>query len=373
MHDQESIGRVLACPVCNLSQSTGAVPRGARVHCARCDHLLFRDMAGQGNQRVVCFALTALLLFVPANLLPILEVTTFGQTRSYTVLSGTQAIWQGEMWPLAIPIGLASAVLPLGLMVALLARALSSVLELRATTRDAWRRVCDFLEVWSIVDVFLLAIFVTLSKLAQLTDAAPTAGTALFFGMVLALALAMRSLDDQPEGELHAAQPQPDSLNRTLAWALSALILFVPANIYPTLTLSLTGSSQSDTVFGGVVELWQDGSWGLALLVMCASILIPFFKIAGLLFLVLTIRRQGRRLERTRLYLAIEKIGRLSMLDVYVISLMVAVMSLGLVASARADIGAVAFASVVIVTIIAARSFDPRLIWSDRREPPPRE
>ena len=136
------------------------------------------------------------------------------------------------------------------------------------------------------------------------------------------------------------------------------------------MTLALTGSSQSDTVFGGVVELWQDGSWGLALLVMCASVLIPFFKIAGLLFLVLTIRNKGRRLERTRLYLAIEKIGRLSMLDVYVISLMVAVMSLGTLASARAEIGAVAFASVVIVTIIAARSFDPRLIWSDHRDPP---
>jgi paraquat-inducible protein A len=98
MDDHDSATeRSLACPVCDLSQSVGAVPGGARVHCARCDHLLFRDMAGRGNQRIFCFALTALLLFVPANLLPILEVTTFGTTRSYTVLSGTQAIWRGSM------------------------------------------------------------------------------------------------------------------------------------------------------------------------------------------------------------------------------------------------------------------------------------
>jgi paraquat-inducible protein A len=98
--------------------------------------------------------------------------------------------------------------------------------------------------------------------------------------------------------------------------------------------------------------------------------LIPFFKIAGMLFLVLTIRRRGRRLERTRLYLAIEKIGRLSMLDVYVISLIVAVVQMGALANARADVGALAFAAVVIVTIIAAGSFDPRLIWTDEQDSP---
>lgn len=369
MDDEESAPeRLLTCAACGLSQTIGAVPGGAWVHCARCDHLLFRELAGQGNLRVFCFGLSALLLFVPANLLPILEVTTFGKTRSYTVLSGTQAIWQGEMWPLAIPIGLASVILPLCLIVALVSVALANGLGLPAATRRFWRRVCDFLELWSIVDVYLLAILVTVSKLAQMTDAAPAAGAALLFGMVLCLALAMRSLDDQEAGEARAA-PRPDSLNRTLAWALTALVLFIPANVYPTLTLALTGSSQSDTVFGGVIELWQDGSWGLALVVMCASVLIPFFKISGLLFLVLTIRRTRRRLERTRLYLAIEKIGRLSMLDVYVISLMVAVMSLGTLSSAHAEIGAVAFAAVVIVTIIAAQSFDPRLIWRDQHDP----
>jgi paraquat-inducible protein A len=188
--------------------------------------------------------------------------------------------------------------------------------------------------------------------------------------MVLSLALALRSLDAGETAAPDTAPPAPESLNRTLAVALAALILFIPANVYPTLTLALTGSSQSDTVFGGVVELWQSGMWPLALLVMCASVLIPCFKIIGLLFLVLTIRMRGRRLERTRLYLAIEKIGRLSMLDVYVISLIVAVINYGALADARAEVGALAFASVVIVTIIAARSFDPRLIWTDDRDAP---
>jgi len=137
----------------------------------------------------------------------------------------------------------------------------------------------------------------------------------------------------------------------------------MPANVFPTLTVTLIGSTQTDTVFDGVVALWQDGMWPLALIVMCASLVIPLVKIVALLFLVLSIGMTARRLERTRFYRFIEGIGRWSMLDVYVISLIVAVINLGVLSGARADIGALAFAAVVIVTIAATRQFDPRLIW----------
>jgi paraquat-inducible protein A len=116
-------------------------------------------------------------------------------------------------------------------------------------------------------------------------------------------------------------------------------------------------------VFGGVVDLWQAGMWPLSLIVLCASLLVPFFKIAGLMFLTFTIDRTTNRRGRTRLYLLIAQIGRWSMLDVYVISLVVAVLHFGPLAEAHAEIGSIAFVSVVIVTLLAARSFDPRLIW----------
>jgi paraquat-inducible protein A len=104
--------------------------------------------------------------------------------------------------------------------------------------------------------------------------------------------------------------------------------------------------------------------WPLALIVLCASLLIPFLKIIGLMFLTLTLGRAGNRRGRTRLYLFIAQIGRWSMLDVYVISLIVAVLQFGALADAHADIGSLAFVSVVSVTLLAARSFDPRLIWA---------
>lgn len=360
--------RPLVCPTCRLSQAVDEVPAGASVCCARCDQLLFRAATGQDRIAAFCFALTALLLAVPAAHYPILEVTNFGNQRAYTIFSGIRALWQGPTSELAIPVTLASVILPAFLILILLLITSADLLGLPAASRRILTRICSFLKAWSIVDVYLLAIFVTVAKLASVTDAVPALGSLLLFCVVFALALATRCLDPgtRPAVEETTVEVQsdPGSLNRTLALTLAALILFFPANLYPTLSVSLAGSLQSDTVLGGVVALVHAGVWPLGLLVLCASFLVPLGKILGLLFLVLTVRMGGRRRERYRLYGIVEKVGRWSMLDVYVISLIVAVMNLGVVAGATAEIGAVAFASVVIVTMIAARSFDPRLIWN---------
>lgn len=363
--------RLVSCPVCGLTQTVGALPAGTTACCARCDAVLLRGGSGGSGQAALCFALGALLLFVPAYLWPILEVITFGRVHSYTVLSGTEAVWQGSMWPLAVPVALASVVLPAGLILVLLALSGARQLGVGMDALRPWRRLCDFLRAWAILDVYLLAIFITVVKLAQLTDAAPALGSGLLFAMVVCLTLALRSLDAEgadlaPGADLRpdgSSPPTPGSASRAFALALGALILFVPANVFPTLTVTAHGSTQTATVFGGVVDLWQAGMWPLAIIVVCASLLIPFLKIIGLMFLTLTQGRPTDRHARTRLYLFIAQIGRWSMLDVYVISLLVAVLHFGLLADAQAEIGSLAFVSVVIVTLLAARSFDPRLIW----------
>jgi paraquat-inducible protein A len=362
---------LVGCPVCGLAQTVGALPAATTAHCARCGVVLRRG--GSGSYRAaLCFALGALLLFAPANLWPIIEVTTFGRTHSYTVLSGAAALWNGTMWPLAIPVVLASVALPAGLILVLLALSGARCLGVGTQLLRPWRRLCDLLRAWAIVDVYLLAIFVTVAKLAELTDAAAALGSGLFFAMVVCLTLALRSLDAEGADLAPAAEPDPDgsgsgpaprSAARTFALALGALILFVPANVFPTLTVTSYGSTQTATVFGGVVDLWQARMWPLAIIVVCASLLIPFFKIIGLMFLTLTLDRPADPHARTRLYLFIARIGRWSMLDVYVISLIVAVLHFGSLAHAQAEIGALAFVSVVIVTLLAAQSFDPRLIW----------
>jgi paraquat-inducible protein A len=355
---------LVGCPICGLAQAIATLPEGTRAHCARCDAVLLRRGRTDPGAAGFCFALSALLLFIPATLYPVLEVSTFGRSHSYTVPSGAKALWDGTMWPLAIPVALASVALPAALILVLLALATVRLLRAGDGLARFLDRLCEALRTWAIVDVYVLAIFITVNKLAQMTHADVALGAGLFFAMALCLTFALRSVDARGVGvDPTGGPPGVVSLNRTVALALTALILFVPANLYPTLTVTARGTTETATVFGGALDLWQAGMWPLSLIVLCASLLIPFFKIVGLMFLSLTIDRPTHRRARTRLYLLIAQIGRWSMLDVYVISLVVAVLHFGPLAEARAEFGSIAFVSVVTLTLMAARSFDPRLLW----------
>ena len=157
----------------------------------------------------------------------------------------------------------------------------------------------------------------------------------------------------------------PYSVMRTWAFLLAAYILYIPANLLPIMeTRSLFGV-QSDTIMSGVVFLWVSGSWSLALIVFVASILVPLFKLLSLTLLTLSVQRRSawQPQQRAWLYRAVEAIGRWSMLDIYVVALMVALVQINTLAHIEAGGGAAAFGAVVVLTIFAAKSFDPRLIW----------
>ncbi|WP_221048165.1 paraquat-inducible protein A [Methylogaea oryzae] len=156
-----------------------------------------------------------------------------------------------------------------------------------------------------------------------------------------------------------------DSIGRTWALLIAAYILFVPSNLLPVMrTASLTGTQQ-DTIMSGVVYLWVSGSWPLAALVFFASIVVPLVKLASLTFLLVSVQRDSawRPLERTKLYRLLEFIGRWSMLDVYVITILSALVQLRSLATISAGPGAIAFGAVVVLTMLASKAFDPRLIW----------
>jgi len=164
-------------------------------------------------------------------------------------------------------------------------------------------------------------------------------------------------------GALHVRKPQ--SVQRTLALLLAAAILYVPANVLPIMHTSTVVYDGDDTIMSGVVTLWSGGSWPLAVLVFMVSIVVPTVKIISLGLLVVSTHRGWRwRLhERALLYRMIELIGRWSMLDVFVVALLVALVQLRGVATIHAGLGAVAFAAVVVLTMYAAQAFDPRLMW----------
>ena len=163
---------------------------------------------------------------------------------------------------------------------------------------------------------------------------------------------------------------KPNSLQRTWALVIAAAICYVPANLLPVMTVTSLGKPVSDTIMSGVVYFVEHGDWPLALVIFTASIFVPMMKLAILVFLLISVhlRSSWRPVERTRMYRLTEAIGRWSMVDIYVITIMVALVRLGNLATIEASAGAVFFGSVVVITIFAAESFDPRIIW-DRIDP----
>jgi paraquat-inducible protein A len=159
---------------------------------------------------------------------------------------------------------------------------------------------------------------------------------------------------------------KPASVERTTAYLIAAAICYIPANLLPVMTTSTAGEgSESETILQGVVLLWSPTGWPLSLIVIFASIMIPSAKILALFHLVFTVRQGSvpNQQQRARLYRTVALIGRWSMVDVFVDTFMVALIQLQPLMSVKPGPGLLFFAAVVVLTMLAAESFDPRLIW----------
>jgi paraquat-inducible protein A len=162
---------------------------------------------------------------------------------------------------------------------------------------------------------------------------------------------------------LHARKP--DSINRTWALLVAALILYIPANLFPVMKVTALGKVQADTILSGAAYLLHHGQWPLALIIFVASVLVPLLKMVAIAYLLISVQRRstGRLVDRTRIYRITEAVGRWSMVDIYVVTIMVALVQLGALATIEAQPGALYFGGVVVLSMLAAESFDPRLIW----------
>jgi len=161
-------------------------------------------------------------------------------------------------------------------------------------------------------------------------------------------------------------QLTPRGIQRTMALSLAALVLFIPANILPILSMSRFGYQSESTIWQGVVELWRSGTIGIAMIVLFCSILIPLAKIVGLFYLCFSWDTLSQK-NNSYLLKFIDIIGRWAMLDVFLVAILVAVVKLGSFASVQPELGLVAFAAVVILTMFASANFDSRVLWQSRR------
>ena len=392
------------CRDCGLLQCIPALPTGAVARCPRCHHVLRRHRTDPFLWPLA-MAASGLMLMLVVVLLPFMDLSVLGQERETTLTSGPLALEQGGYLPLAALVLFTTFLAPVARLLGLAWVVLA--LRLRHPPRHlaVVFRWVEVLRPWSMVEVFLLGVFVAYTKLVDLARVDVGAACYAMGALMLTMAAADATLDPAavwarlpPRGEARPAsrrppgarpvgcphcalvsvgeptcprcggdlpRRKPDSLTRTWALLAAAICLYVPANVLPILTLVRLGKGAPSTIIGGALELLAAGMWPLALLVFFASITVPVLKVAGLVLLLVTTQRGSawRLGTRTRLYRVIEFIGRWSMIDVFMISILTAVVHLGFVANVTPEPGVLAFAAVVIITMFAAITFDPRLMW----------
>lgn len=163
---------------------------------------------------------------------------------------------------------------------------------------------------------------------------------------------------------------RPDSIRRCWALVIAGYILYIPANLMVMMETGTLISYRKDTIMSGVIHLWQSGSWGIATIVFVASIVVPLFKLLALTLLLTSVRKNStwRTKERIRIYRIVEVVGRWSMLDIFVLTLLAALVQLQSLAVVKAGSASIAFGTVVVLTMFAAMEFDPRLIWDPLRK-----
>lgn len=182
---------------------------------------------------------------------------------------------------------------------------------------------------------------------------------------------------DETDGAVHCPRcdarlhfRRPDGIARCWALVIAGYILLIPANTMIMMETGTLVSNRKDTILSGVIHLWQTGFQGIAAIVFIASILVPLFKLLALTLLLLSVRKPSSRRvrERVQLYRIVELVGRWSMLDIFVLTLLAALVQLHSLAVVKAGNAAIAFGAVVVLTMFAAMEFDPRLIWDPLRK-----
>ena len=404
-HVAVTASKLRECHDCGLIQTIPRLVPGAVVSCTRCGTILRHTRSS--NLPALALALTSLVLYCIAVWSPFISVNIVGQLRETTLVSLPTAFVEDGMWELGAVVMLTAIILP-GIKIGAV---LVTLLGLRAANPPSWLPIAfrqyHLVGPWAMVEVFLLGVFVAYTRLGAI--ATVQVGGALYALGALLLTIILTDyvidreavweeladydlgrndcagaaarhpigcptcnlLNDAPAGDpcircdaiLH--DRKPDSTTRTWALLTAAVIAYLPANIYPVLSIERLGSISQSTILGGAKELLDAGMWPLALLVLFASVLVPAFKLLGLMFMLIQTHRGStwRLVDRTRLYRMIEFIGRWSMIDIFMVSTLTGLVRSGRIATITPGFGAICFCSVVVLTMFASVSFDPRLMW----------
>ena len=405
---------LIGCHYCGQVYRWRPLARRERARCTQCRKELYRwQSAGPTPQpnTMVAVTLGAAIVYLIAQCFPIVSLQLEGMHTSATLLQAIGVLWHEGMQVIAALVFFCAIVFPALDLVALLYVTAGLARGRRVPGFDMLLRLMQAARHWAMTEVFMMGILVTVIKMTSLARVVPHPGLFAFGALTLLSAVVMRyeprslwALGDKvappPSPPVPPAGPdtawvtchacslvnrcacdgpaarcarcaarlhrrKPDSITRTWALIIAAALLYIPANILPIMVTTSIGGAEGDTIMSGVKLFWDSDSRGLAIIIFVASIFVPVGKLLALTVLVATAQFRSRwaPLRRTRMYRVVEFIGRWSMLDIFVVTLTVALVRFQTLATIVPGPGALAFGVVVVLTMFASAQFDPRLIW----------
>ena len=404
---------IIACHECGLIHQETMLNEKRTVLCERCGSPIYRERP-DGLNKTLSVAIAAIPLFVVAHTFPFMTLNLGGREVITTLVSGPIALYRDGMWPLAILVIMVASIIPGLKLFCTIYTVISAKLNWLTPGYATLVALSKAISPWAMMEVFLLGVIVAWVKLKDIAAIGIDPGCWAFVGVILLLVLVDINLDprrlwrlvapqattktleklDGPQSErkilldchtcrqiqvvdinehhphcsrCHSSlhRRKPDAIARTWSLLVAATIMYLPANILPIMTVVSLGHGEADTILSGVKVLIQVGMWPVALLVFFASITVPMLKLIGLIYLLISVQKRSQKAprDRTLIYRIIEGVGRWSMVDIFMISILVSMISFGNLASIVPGAGALCFAAVVIITMIASSCFEPRLIW----------
>lgn len=387
---------LVICPCCDIKIKTNNVKFGINAHCPQCDTLLYRGKHSLLNTNLM-LALSGLLFFIPALFLPFITIRLINVNFSSTLMSGTQALFSENFFTLGILIFLCSSVIPILFFISIIGAHWGLKYKhffIFKYSLITYQKVKH----WWMIDVFLLSIAVASFKLLEYSTVTPQVGLiCITLSQIIAITLMVRmsvrryweawspsesfdfSIIESHCQHCHLSQPStrqclrchttiahriPKSIQKTWACLIAATIFIIPANFLDISIIFSNGIRYQDTIFSGVVSLTK-GHIPIAIIIFVASILVPIAKIVGLAYILICIQLKSPidQLQRMKLYLFVKWIGKWSILDLFVIATTIALVDRDQILDFSPGPAAIAFAAVVVLTMCAAESLDPRLIW----------
>lgn len=398
---------LVACHECGMLFHRDDIPAGARADCTRCGAELYRHIPDSLNRSLALY-LSTIVFMVIANAYPFITMQTAGIEAMNQVYSGGLALYDFGMAELGLVVFLTSILFPFVCVSGMIYLLIPAKFGYLPPHYGLVFRLVKMFEPWSLLSVFMLGTLISIVKLQSLAAVVPGLGMLGFIMMLVTYSAARASFDQEvlwklcPVKQLQPDEVDPDarvaschtcglirgdhpdlhhcercgdhvhhrvteSIQKTWAYLIAASIMLLPANIYPVMTVTKLGQGSPDTILSGVIKLMQAGMFGLAFIVLFASIIVPGLKLTALGYLLYSVSSQSdwNPRDRTRLYRITEMVGPWSMVDVFLVGLLSGLVSLGLLATIEPGVGATFFCAAVILTMFAAHNFDPRLIWDN--------